>query len=206
MIDFLEQKYKDKTNPTYVLKEIDKKELVLLRTEAKLKIFKTTEVSNTFQVMVFHLFSNIKASPRLCVCSKCQVEYGSCELFSQYIVEVEQLKKMNSRSAHIEEFLEKGVVCGFLMSDSICAVAADCMSSDTVWLIRLHSNPDEATAYITDDYGNNIASEQTYLCVSYCEKQKTTRSSQVYSLMNKVAITSSNNYTKTVSCIHTSIQ
>ena len=38
MIDFLEQKYKDKTNPTYVLKETDSKEL---GTEAKLKVFCT---------------------------------------------------------------------------------------------------------------------------------------------------------------------
>ena len=63
MIDFLKQKYKDKTNPTYVLKEIDSKELWLLRTEAKLKIFKTVLGSTTFQVMVFHPFSHIiKAS------------------------------------------------------------------------------------------------------------------------------------------------
>ena len=41
MIGFLEQKYKGKTNPTYVLKEIDSKQLWLLRTEAKLKVFKT---------------------------------------------------------------------------------------------------------------------------------------------------------------------
>ena len=111
MIDFLEQKYSDKTNPTYVLKEIDNKELLLLRNEAKLKVFKIGEGSNTFQLMVFHLFSNIiKAYPRLCICNKCQVEYGSCELFSQYLLEEEQLKKMNLRSVQTVEFLEEGVV------------------------------------------------------------------------------------------------
>ena len=48
----------------HVLKEIDSKELWLLRTEAKLKVFKTVLDSNLFQVMVFHLFSSIiKASP-----------------------------------------------------------------------------------------------------------------------------------------------
>ena len=52
MIDFLEQKYKDKTTPIYVLKEIDNKKLLLLRTEAKLKVLKTVEGSITFQVMV----------------------------------------------------------------------------------------------------------------------------------------------------------
>ena len=124
----------------HVLKEIDSKELWLLRTEAKLKVFKTVLDSNLFQVMVFHLFSSIiKASPWLCVCNKCQVEYGSCELFSQYILGVEQLKKMNLRSAQTEEFLEESVVNEFLMADSICAVAADSKSYNTVWFERLHS-------------------------------------------------------------------
>ena len=138
--------------------------------------------------MVFHLFSHIiKASPWLCVCVKCQIEYGSYELFSQYILEVEQVKKMNVRSAQTEEFLEESVVNEFLMADSICAIAADSRSSDTVWFVRLHSNPEQATAYITDDCGHNIAPGQTYIHAFYYEKQKTTRNSQVYLLMNKVA-------------------
>ena len=65
------------------------------------------------------------------MCVKCQIEYGSYELFSQYILEVEQVKKMNVRSAQTEEFLEESVVIEFLMADSICAIAADSRSSDT---------------------------------------------------------------------------
>lgn len=70
---------------------------------------------------------------QLCICNKCQAEYGSYELFS-----------------HIE-----GVVNEFLMGDSICAVSANSKSSDTVWFVRPHSNPEEVTAYITNDYGHN---------------------------------------------------
>ena len=92
---------------------------------------------------------------QLCICNKCQVEYGSCELFCQYILEVVQLKKMNLRSAQTEEFLKEGVVNEFLMAYSIFAVAADSKSSDTFWFVRLYSNPEEAIAYITDDYGHN---------------------------------------------------
>ena len=51
------------------------------------------------------------------------------------------------------------------MADSICATAADSKSSDTTWFARLHSNPEEAMAYITDDYGHNIAPGQTYTCL-----------------------------------------
>ena len=56
------------------------------------------------------------------------------------------------------------------MANSICAAVADSKSSDTVWFARLHSNPEEAMAHITDDYGHNIAPGQTYTCASYYEK------------------------------------
>ena len=58
------------------------------------------------------------------------------------------------------------------MADSICALAADSKSFNNVWFARLHSNPEEAMAYITDDYGHNIAPGQTYIRASYYEKQK----------------------------------
>ena len=73
---------------------------------------------------------------------------------------------MNLRSAKTEEFLEEGVVNKFLMVDSICAVAADSKSSDAAWFTRLHINPEEATAYITDDYSHDIALGQTYIRTS----------------------------------------
>ena len=119
--------------------------------------------------MVFHLFSHI---------IKHLLDFA-------YALNARQ--KMNVRSAQTEGFLEESVVNEFLMADSICAVAADSRSSDTVWFVRLHSNPEEATAYITDDYGHNIAPGQTYIHALYYEKQKTTRNSQVYLPMNKVA-------------------
>ena len=59
MIDFLEQQYKSKTNPTFLLKETDNKDLLLL----------TVKGSNMFQVMVFYLFYKIiNGSSRLCLC------------------------------------------------------------------------------------------------------------------------------------------
>ena len=46
---------------------------------------------------------------------------GCCKLLCQYILEVEQLKKMILRSAQTEEFLEEGILNEFYMVDSICA-------------------------------------------------------------------------------------
>ena len=45
---------------------------------------------------------------------------------------------MNFKSAQTEKFLEESVVNEILMADSICAVAADSKSSDTVWFVRRH--------------------------------------------------------------------
>ena len=42
-------------------------------------------------------------------------------------------------------------------------------------------------AYITDNYGHDIAPGQTYIHASHYEKQKATRNTQVYLLMNKAA-------------------
>ena len=94
---------------------------------------------------------------------------------------------MNLRLPQIKKFLEEDAVNEYLMVDAICDVVANKKSSDTVSFIRLHSNPEEATDYITGDYGQNIALGQTYIHASYYEMQKTTRNSQVYLLMNKVA-------------------
>ena len=87
-------------------KEIDNKELFLPRTEVKLKV----------HIPCYGFLSILqhKSISQLCICSKCQVEYGSCELFIQYILEIQQLKKMNLRSAQTEEFLEEGVGKGHL--------------------------------------------------------------------------------------------
>ena len=68
---------------------------------------------------------------------------------------------MNLRSAQTEEFLGEGAVNKFLMVDSICAIAADSKSSNAVWFVRLHSNPEEAIACITDGCGHNITPGQT---------------------------------------------
>ena len=68
---------------------------------------------------------------------------------------------MNLRLPQIKKFLEEGAVNEYLMVDAICDVAANKKSSDTVSFVRLHSNLEEATDYITGDYGHNIALGQT---------------------------------------------
>ena len=43
----------------------------------------------------------MKASPRLCICEKCPVDYGSCSLFEEYDLVVQQLKQTCLRSGMV---------------------------------------------------------------------------------------------------------
>ena len=57
------------------------------------------------------------------------------------------------------------------MAYSICAVVADSKSSDTVWFVRLYSNPKEGIASITDDYDHN-QDNHTYVLHSMRSKKQ----------------------------------
>ena len=39
-----------------------------------------------------------KASPRICICSECMVEYGLCSLFRNYQLIVQELNKISLRA------------------------------------------------------------------------------------------------------------
>ena len=82
MAGFLQEKFNDKLNPTYVVKEIKQRNVDLERAEAKFKIFKAIDGSTKFQVILFTPCSDsIKAANRICICNECELEFGSCDLF-----------------------------------------------------------------------------------------------------------------------------
>ena len=53
MVDFLKEKFGQKTNPKYVIKEIDENILEMARAENRLKKFKTIDGSTKFQALCF---------------------------------------------------------------------------------------------------------------------------------------------------------
>ena len=83
--------------PSYSIKLIDCEKLNEERAEARYKRFPTVKGSSSFQVMIFHSDSSVKkVAPYLCDCGLClSFNYGSCELFSEYILETGLLNKVS---------------------------------------------------------------------------------------------------------------
>ena len=60
--------------------------------------------NNKFQVIVFRSNSdNLRAAPRLCLCKQCKVNYGDCDLFSDFPLSVIELNRENLRHGNNEE-------------------------------------------------------------------------------------------------------
>ena len=74
--------------------------------------------------------------------------------------------------------------CDFLMPESICAVAADQQSSDTVWFIKIEGES-VTKEEICDDYGVKVGLGQKYLYGKFLEKEGTCRGGQKFKLMRK---------------------
>ena len=132
MVEFMKNHFEDKEHLIYKVCEILKSDLDDARFEALRKGFLTIDGSSLFQVMVFTPHSNvIKASPRLCLCDKCKVQYGSCSLFEDCVLCVQMKKVSSLRSEHLEfegqdfETNERSeVVREYLQEGTICAIAA----------------------------------------------------------------------------------
>ena len=90
MISYLSDKFAGKA---YKFVEIDSQALAELRVEETMQSYDTVVGSEDFQVSLFPPGSEtFKASPRLCICNLCVLNYGSCKLFKEYKVIVKQLK------------------------------------------------------------------------------------------------------------------
>ena len=64
------------------------------------KVFKTIDGSASFHVLVFKPGQTyLSASPRICICDQCLREYGSCQLFSRYKLNVNELRSEDPPSS-----------------------------------------------------------------------------------------------------------
>ena len=95
MVEFLEKKFPNTSSVTYFFKTIDESLLDEERSLDRLEKVETVRGSDSFHVMVFSPGEDaFKASPRICVCEKCKVNFGSCELFTEYSLSAHQLNKI----------------------------------------------------------------------------------------------------------------
>ena len=76
---FFQDKFKEKSNPSFVIKEITQEAL------AQLKKYPTINGSDWFHVMVFKLNGeSFRAAFYLCSCDKYLFNYASYDLFSSF--------------------------------------------------------------------------------------------------------------------------
>ena len=123
--------------------------------------------------MVFRPHQRMKASPRICLCKECQVEYCSCQLFKEYDITINHLKKICLRSTFADrigaealeddEFINDDETTEVLIKDSIVALAAGTKACETFYLIKITEEEREASTAETDEWGTNITGGQLHL-------------------------------------------
>ena len=174
MVEFLQEKFHDKSNPLYVIKNIDPSRLELARVEDMSKVFPTIDGSQIFQVVVFKPNQmTFKASPFLCLCKICQNKYGECSNFQEYQLVSNTLNTVSLRSnfeSSSVEKEEKSEITDFLCHNSFCAVAAAYSSKDTMWFIIQITALKQNNETVIDDYNNTIATGH-YLEEIYSNKR-----------------------------------
>ena len=85
MINCLEGKFGESESPIYVFKEIKTEDLQRGRNASLHTDYKGIKGSSFFQVIIFKPnTTTIRAAPRICICSTCKEDYGSCNLFQDY--------------------------------------------------------------------------------------------------------------------------
>ena len=83
--------------------------------------------------------TRFKAGPQLCLCDKCKVEFGFCELFSSHHLQIQELISIRLRSevAPPPKIVGEYHVDEFILPNSVVAVAVDANSIDIIWFLKV---------------------------------------------------------------------
>ena len=188
MVSFLNSKFGDKVNPNYCIKEIDCHLLDTERTNARLHKYHTIKGSSSFQIILFTPNSTVlKAASRICICEKCLLNYGSCSLFHEYSITVQELNKVSLRSNFDVDFEENNwpAVNSFILPNSICAIAADTSSVNTVWFVKIIVDEIEADHDMGDDYGHTVATGVSFFTGNFLEEMYAVKDGCYYKMCKK---------------------
>lgn len=168
------------------MQEISSDDLKHAREKAATLSYRTIEGSSQFHVLIFKPGSNtFRAAPYLCVCNQClNVEYGSCKVFNDYFLVTSHVKKSVLRSNdNIPGSVSVNIECddnipdndvimesnNFCTPGSICAIAANYNSTETVWFVKVLSEQVTKTS-VSDAYGHTIGPNQRFLSCLMLEK------------------------------------
>ena len=162
IVTYLIKQFGTHESPEYHIKEITVDELKKERAVRRKKVFKTIIGSASWHVMVFKPGqSHFLASPRLCICEQCIVEYGSCDLFSHHQLYTEEVCDMplcsDDPSPTTTEILGSNEdFDGFIVPGTYVAVAADRTHEDVVWFVKVTGGNRFSGKCEEDDYNNVI--------------------------------------------------
>ena len=147
----------------------------------RLKKISSIEGSSSFQVLRFKPNCEVfSAVPYLCTCDECLlVDYGSCDLFSNYKIDIHQLREVSLRSLDAEA---TEATDDFFLPESIVAVAES--SVDTVCFIKIN-DIDITNDLIRDSYGNCVLAGQHYLKGHFLEKDNMVKNGYIYKINKK---------------------
>ena len=121
-------------------------------------------------------------------------DYGSCSLFTSYQLLTGTLNETNLRSDVEPAFeISEGVSSNnseFLLPNTYCAVAADKVSTETVWFIKINNSMKATedvtdTDTVTDDYSHTIPAGNEYLEGCFLEKHESSAKGYYYKLDRK---------------------
>lgn len=112
--------------------------------------------------------------------------YGLCDLFKEYDLNKKVLKKASLRSDVVEEKAKHSVsVNDLILPGSICAIAADAKSPDTIQFVKIGSSGSKATSPQIDEYGNAVIPGQPYLFIRFLEKASEKKHNITYRITAK---------------------
>ena len=116
----------------------------------------TVEGSSSFQAIISSKEYTFPASKRICVCEKGLIDFGSCDQFTKYCLYDHPLNKVYLRSndhevAGPENDDEEDSVIDFLSIESFLVIAAEKISVDTVWFLKVIEN-DLVPAQVTKSW------------------------------------------------------
>lgn len=191
--DFLQSKFGSCEHPNYIINEINEERLTKERKLCQKKNYSTIAGSDLFQILIFKPnASTFKAASRICMCSSCAIEYGSCSIFEEFslstqIITIPCLRSHIPPSNTINDLPEdEDETNSFILPNSIVAVAASPSSFDTIWFVHVQE------AYVTygeasqDDYGHIIPPGTFFHTGKFYERCNTTKTGTIYNLSKKM--------------------
>ena len=101
----------------------------------------------------------MKASNHLCICSQCKFRIRSCALYNEYELQYEDIYPAQLRSsvlAPVAEEVEDCRVDGFIIPESVVAVAAAADATDTIWFVKVTETNCIGERETEDSYKNII--------------------------------------------------